>query len=240
MPGTLVLKTMPIYLAYLAGYAEGAHHATEDEQGLAEGAAYALGRCDLRAVDKLGGEVKPRQPRGLREVLPTVRRLIEAEPVEGQPIAEPPPEPVIRFTFEGLRYRAPMTFEQLHVARLPDGRCVIAEAFVEGTPPTPLGLRRLDPSVRDRGLACDAVLDEPSTGPTVLRFTFEDEEYLAPRTFITGRLAKLPDHRYVEAFGFTESVVNPVPIGLRVATELTLNDMARAVVARRAEVEHAS
>lgn len=234
------LNTTTIYLVYLTGYAHGAHHADEDEQGLAEAAAYALGYGDQRAVDRQGDEVKSRLPRTLREVLPIVRRLVEAEPEAAQPVAEPPPEPVIRFTFEGLRYRAPMTFEKLHVARLPDGRCVIAEAFVEGVPPKPIGLRRLDPSVRDRVLACDAVLDEPEEGPSVLRFAYEGVEYIAPRAFITAKLAKLPDHRYVEAFGFTESVANPVPIGLRVATELTLDDMGLAVVARRAGAEHAS
>lgn len=236
MPGTLVLKTRLIYLAYLAGYARNSYNPALDDQGLAESAAYALGDGDRRTME----EAKPSQPRGLREVLPIVRRLIEAEPAEDQPVAEPLPEPVIRFTFEGLRYRAPMTFEQLHVARLPDGRRVIAEAFVEGIPPKPIGLRRLDPTVRDRGLACDAVLDEPEEGPTVLRFTFEDVEYVAPRAFITAKLARLPDDRYVEAFGFTESVVNPVPIGLRVAARLTLEDMALAVVARRAEPERTS
>lgn len=156
------LKTDAIYLAYLSGYAEGRHHSTEDDQGLAGGAAYALGRCDLRAVERLGGEVKPRKPREMRDVIPIVLRMVEAPPVPTSAEPEAPPEPsAIRFTFEGVRYRAPMAFEKLHVARLPDGRHVLAWGFMESYPPRPIAVQVLI-AAPPRDLACDAVIDAGS------------------------------------------------------------------------------
>lgn len=90
MPGTLVLKTIPIYSAYLQGFTAYGHNMAEggDEQRRAEQAAYALGEADSRDS---GSQTKG-APRALREVMPLVRGMIAEEPAEPATAStEPPP-----------------------------------------------------------------------------------------------------------------------------------------------------
>lgn len=154
MPGTLVLRPTAIYAAYLAGYLAAPPgdvfdvHAFDDPEPpagtLERMTAYALGDHDSRCGDAANGN--PRGARELREVLSLVRSMLDGKPAEAPPVAaKPSPEPVIHFTFEGVRYSAPMAFERLQVARLPDGRHVYADAFKESYPPQPVDVRRYTP-----------------------------------------------------------------------------------------------
>lgn len=46
----------------------------------------------------------------------------------------------IRFTFEGKRYTAPAAFYDTGMARLPDGRIVRPNTWLESLPPQPQGI----------------------------------------------------------------------------------------------------
>lgn len=54
---------------------------------------------------------------------------------------------MITFTFEGVEYGAPMSFYDLEIVQLPDGRCLSAVGgFLERNPPSPMNLRLIDPA----------------------------------------------------------------------------------------------